>query len=195
MGSGEMASRHTIIISLAAFLALCVAFCAQPAHARRAEIVDAGQELTRNLVLIHFRVDGAFTEGIVEAVHSGASTTFTYNVRLFREVPHLLDTRLFGFQFERTVRYDTLKQTYDVSDNGRHRTADSLEEAERLMTAVNELPVALRSAMEPQASYYVLVKAELAEVELPFVFSPFRFLVAPFDFETGWVRIDLLANE
>ena len=170
---------------------MSVAFIPQIAEARRPLIVDTGSESMANLVLVRFRVEGAFAEDIVEAIQTGAPTTFTYLFRLFQERPSLVDPRVFSMQIQRTIQYDTLRQEYEVGIDGERHVAHSLAEAERLMTDLEEIAVAVVSSLDPNYSYYVMVKAELAEVRLPFVFSFLRFLVAPFDFETRWARIDI----
>jgi hypothetical protein len=160
-------------------------------RAATATITDTGVKFQRGLVLLRFRVDGAFTPEMVEAIQSGLPTTFKFQIRLFRDLDKGPDERVYASQLERTVVYDTLRQQYDVSTGADHWTAKSLDDAERLMTRLDDVAVALVAGLDPNARYYAIVKAELSEVQLPFVLSFLRSFVQIWDFETPWARIEI----
>jgi hypothetical protein len=165
------------------------------ANTAKATIADAGVKFQRGLVLLRFRVDGAFTPEMVEAIQSGLPTVFKFQLRLFRDLDKVPDERVYASQLDRTIVYDTLRQQYDVSTGDDHWTAKSLDEAERLMTRLDDIAVALVAGLDPESRYYAIVKAELAEVRLPFVLSFLRSFVQIWDFETPWTRIEIPARE
>lgn len=171
-------------------IALSVAFCPQSAFARRATIVDTKSSRHINLQMVGFRVQGAFTENLTEAIQTGAPTTFTYLIRMFEVVPGMPDKRIFSFQILRTIQYNTLKREYIITSRQDKRwIVKDLVAAEQRMTVLEEVPVALLSSLEKEKEYYVMVKAELGEVQVPWVFSFLRFLVQIWDFETSWTSI------
>lgn len=185
--------RSALAAAVLTVVALGVAFCPQPAHAD-ATIDGLRYFREGDLLLVAFRLQGAFTDKIVEAIDSGAPATFRYNIRLYRHVPNLVDDRVISFQIERTIRYDTLTQKYRIASNGQRWLAGSRVEAERLMTELLDVPVAHISKLDPSFSYFITVKAELADLQLPFVTGFLRYLFTPWNFETGWVRIKIASG-
>jgi hypothetical protein len=182
-----------IVIACAVALA-GVAFSPQPASAAKASITNTGMRQNGDLVTVHFRVEGAFTDKIIEAINSGALTTFRYSLRVYREVPNLMDERLLSYELSRTIRYDTLKQEYLIASDGEEWVFTAWDEAQRKMTRLTDLPVAVKTTFDGSSRYYVLVKADLENVDLPF-FNFFRFLFSPWTFETPWTRIDYRPGE
>ena len=183
-----MQTRGALILLI---FALTVAFSPQLAEARKAEIVDAAVDRDAEMVTIGFRVEGAFSDSIIEAIQTGAPTSFTYVIQLYRGNKSEPDEHLFTRRLERTIQYDTLRQHYLITGDGPQKIAEDWAGAERLMTIVQDVPVALTSGMDDADEYYVMIKAELEEVRLPFVFSFLRLFVQLWDFETRWTRIDL----
>ena len=188
-----MSRRGWVIVAI--LVASCVGLRPGEAEAAKATIFDTGYKVKGDLVLIRFGVEGAFTKEMVDAIQSGLPTTFTFQIRLFRDLPQLPDERIYTSQIQRTVRYDTLHQQYDVSTGDDHWIVKSLPEAQRLMTRLDDVAVALKASLDPKEKYYAMVKAELAEVKLPFVFSFLRSFAQIWDFETPWTRIDVAREE
>jgi hypothetical protein len=183
--------RRRAALAILVSCLLGVAFLPQPAWARKADIVNMTVGMDGDMVVIGFRVDGAFSQSITDAIHSGAPTSFTYIVELFRQEDAFADERIVSTELERTIQYDTLKRHYVITESNNQKVARDLAAAELLMTDVRDIPVAVSPNLVPGAKYYVMVKAKLGEVELPFFFSFLRFFVQLWDFETRWTRIDL----
>src|SRR3989339_1639720 len=63
---------------------------------------------------VSFEIKNAFTKDIEEGIKSGIPTTFTFFVELYRRRGLWLDETLADMTFRHTVKYDNLKEEYDV---------------------------------------------------------------------------------
>ena len=65
-------------------------------------------------VKVSFEIKNAFTKEIEEGIKSGMPTTFTFFVELYRKQGLWFDKTLAGMTFRHTVKYDTLKEEYEI---------------------------------------------------------------------------------
>ena len=121
--------------------------------------------LTRDdRVLVSFRLSDVFTEEVREAIHSGLTITFVYDVQLKRSATLWLDRTISASTVIATVKYDNLTRKYLVTRkaDGRMAGADTLEreeDAREWLTHFERLPLFSSAALELNAEYYVRVRA------------------------------------
>jgi len=107
---------------------------------------------------VSFRVSSAFSEDLLERVHSGIPLTFRHRVELLgRRVVPLFPRKTLGRTLVlTTVSYDSLTRRYDLErrttgkiwprektppDRVEHQNTSSPEEMEAWMTVLNEVPL------------------------------------------------------
>ncbi|MBI5641846.1 MAG: DUF4390 domain-containing protein [Deltaproteobacteria bacterium] len=152
-----------------------------------ARIDDVKVTLSPNLK-VSFQVRDAFTKEIEEAIASGLPTSFTFIVELEKVNSVWFNEDVGRWEFKHTVKYDTLKEEYDISldetgDIGL-RTKDA-GEMKRLMVTGNS--IAITPAHLAQGEQYDLrVMAELRTVDMPPLLNYMFFFLKLWDFETGW---------
>lgn len=125
-------------------------------------------------VLVSFRLSDVFTEEVREAIHSGLTITFVYDVQLKRSATLWLDRTISAATVTATVKYDTLTRKYLVTRkaDGRMAGADTLEreeEAREWLTQFDRMPLFRSDALEPNAEYYVRVRAHTTPRNAAFV--------------------------
>ncbi|MFQ5464486.1 MAG: DUF4390 domain-containing protein [Thermodesulfobacteriota bacterium] len=176
----------TLVICLAAFLALLL-----PAPAMAAKdptVVDVRVERDHSLK-VSFSVENAFSEGIEEAVMSGIPTSFTFIIELDRARRLWFDKHAGSWRFKHTVKYDTLKEEYEITlggDRGKAiRTSDPAE-MRRLMATVDARVLTTRRPLRKGRRYTVGIKAELHTIRLPFRLDYPLFFLKFWDLETDW---------
>ncbi|MCB9487855.1 MAG: DUF4390 domain-containing protein [Deltaproteobacteria bacterium] len=167
-----------------------------PSHAqsvRGAGIAELSARADGQAYLVSFQVDGAFTEDLEEAIQAGIPTTFTYLFRVKRHVTAWFDERIAEFQVRRTVHYDNIREVYTVllGEKGQTITVNRLDEAQKLMTQFTDMPVAVRGSLTDEGPYYVQIKAQLDQVDVPLNLSDFFIFSALWDFETRWAKVEL----
>ncbi len=131
-------------------------------------------------VTVSFKITGAFTEEIIEKIHSGIEISFKHAIKIYKKNPVFFYRRTI---VERiiltTVEYDTLKKQYTLrkqidEDVGETMLTDNLEEVERWMTEINHFKVGKVSRMKGKKNYFLKVRTSLAPNFLLF-FIPYDY--------------------
>ncbi|MCF8110389.1 MAG: DUF4390 domain-containing protein [Desulfobacteraceae bacterium] len=190
-----MAKHRMLIKFFAVFLLLAVAtpteLCAE--EARLADMV-AGN--TRDNLLLFVKVKGAFTEKMNQAILNGIPTSFTFRIVVEKINPLLIPNKTIAeHRVTHTVKYETLKKRFTVKrswEDNRALTTDSFEEAQKWMSEIKSLPIALIKKLEEDKRYRISAMAELDKVELPFYLDYVLFFVSLWDFKTDWHSIEFI---
>lgn len=147
------------VLALAGGLAVAVAGSAWAQSIRVTPLQRDGQ------VLVSFTLVDGFDEEVRAAIHSGLPTGFTYEVELRRGAALWFDRTTASATVTATVKYNNLTRRYQVS-----RTIDGRLEAEpqvtdsedlvrTLLTTFDKLALFTTAALEPDAEYYLQVRA------------------------------------
>ena len=166
-----------------------------PAFAQDARLVNINISNTRDDLLIYFNVEGAFREKLKKAVLSGATTTFSFYINLYRVRSFWPDKNIADVKVSHTVKYDILKKEFTVKrpwKNSKPVVTKSFPEAQRLMSKIDSLEVVLLSELEKGRRYQTRAKAEVSKLTLPFYLHYVLFFVSLWDFETDWYTIDFI---
>jgi len=150
--------------------------------------VEYGSQLKASFI-----VRDAFKKGMEEAIQSGIPTSFTFIVGLHRRKRMWFDEHIGAWKFRHTVKYDILKEEYQVAIEERNlveKTKD-LEEVKRLMVTCSDVIISPLPALRNGDTYKLMIKAELDTVDLPFILNYMLFFVKLWDFETGWYVYNL----
>lgn len=137
---------------------------------------------------ISFVVEGAFTEEIEEAIKSAIPTSFTFIIKMHRTRGYWFDKHIDTWEFNHTVRYDTLKQEYTVifGEGSEEVKTSDFQDMKRLMSEVREASFPKDYELVSGKEYTLKVMAELDTVELPLYLHYMLFFVHIWDFETDW---------
>jgi len=172
------------------FFLIFLTLFAWPCSAGATEAVIENVDVSLNPpVKVSFRVKDAFTEEIEEAIRSGMPTSFTYFVRLDRVRALWPDETIGEVSFKHTVKYDTLKEEYEVSLDERGgapvRTGKA-DEMKSLMTTCTDVQVTPGAPLKAGEDYELMIKAELRAVDPPFLLKYMLFFMDIWDLETDW---------
>jgi hypothetical protein len=181
--------RHRLILSILASFILCLILDAG-VYAKEARISDVLITNNRDHVLVYAKVVNYLTKDIEAAVMAGVPTTFTYFIDLYQERSYWMDKAVSHIVVRHTVKYDNVKKLFHVTFSGRKESAEfqDLDGAMRAMVDLNGIAVAPMKALVKNKTYYIMIKAELERVKLPFSMEYLFFFVSLWDFETDWYR-------
>jgi len=103
------------------------------------------------------------TPDVRDAIQSGLSTAFSYDVDLRRGSP-IFDRTVASVTITATVRFDNLTRRYQMSRmvNGRieeARPTEDLAAVSSWMTHFERIPLSTTAALETNGEYYVRVRA------------------------------------
>lgn len=162
-----------------------------PADALAAKAHVGGLEVTTvpEALSISFTVDNAFPEGIEEAIKSGVPTSFNFIVEFTRRRRLWFDKAVGRWNFRHTVKYDTLKEEYEITleEKGFFKViTKDYEEMKRIMSSPDSV-VLLPSWGLPRGYRYELsIMAELRTIRLPFRLDYMFFFLRLWDIDTDW---------
>jgi hypothetical protein len=113
-------------------------------------------------VVVSFEMIDAFTPEVRDAIQSGLSTTFSYDVDLRRA--GLFDRTVVSVTISATVRFDNLTRRYQMSRtvDGRLEDARPTEDPTDVrawMTHFERVPLLATTALETNGEYSVHVRA------------------------------------
>lgn len=132
-------------------------------------------------------------EELEKALHSGIPMQFKFFVELFRTRDNWPDEELVTLAFKHTLKYDTLKESYQLEleeRNNRISTYMNLDEAMAAMNDINGLKVIELTKLIPNSSYELRMKAELFKKTLPMNLHYIVPFISMWDIETDWVTIE-----
>jgi hypothetical protein len=125
-------------------------------------------------VYVSFRLSDAFNEDLRTAIHSGVTIMFVYDVELRRSAAAWIDRTLDASTVSAGVRYDNLERRYHVTlwADGRledSKTLDQEDRARAWLTQFDRLNLFSADRLEPNAEYYVRVRARTTPRNTSFV--------------------------
>lgn len=108
-------------------------------------------------------VSDGFTSELEQALRSGLTTTFTYDIDLRRSVSVWFDRGIAGATVTASAQFDTLTGRFQVSRGVDGRIEDSRVSSDkadvvRFLTAFDRLPLFTTADLEPNVEYVVRVR-------------------------------------
>lgn len=128
-----------------------------------------------------------------QALHSGIPMQFTFFIELFRTRNNWPDEELKVMEFKHTLKYDTLKESYQLEieeQKNRIFTYSTLEKATEVMNDINGLKVIELAQLQPDTSYELRMKAELYKKTLPMNLHYIIPFISMWNMETDWFTIE-----
>ncbi len=173
-----------------ALILLCLLLVFPPgATPKEVRLTDMAVTNNRDDLLLFMKVEGAFTEDMVEAIQNGIPTRFSFFIRLEKERPFWFDKTIATRQVTHTIKYNSLKSRYTIKRSWKDNkpvTTGSFEQAKALMTGIESLRVTSLANLVKNRHYRIKAKAELDKITLPFNLHYIFFFTALWDFETSW---------
>jgi len=114
-------------------------------------------------VVVSFDMSDAFTPDVRDAIQSGLSTTFSYDVEV-RRGGGLFDRMVASLTISATVRFDNLTRRYQMSRTVHGRVEDARPTEDqaavgRWLTHFERVPVLATTSLETNGEYSVRVRA------------------------------------
>ena len=170
-------------------LLLVIILMPAASNAQEARLKNITISSADNKLLVSLEVEGAFTQGVMEAILKGVPADFSFFIKLDRSRGWWFDEELADLEVTHTIKYDNLKKEFSVYRSWiDHKPiiTPSLAEAQALMTRINGMPIIALSRMQKNAQYELRAKAQLSKMTLPFYLHYVFYFVSLWDFETDW---------
>ncbi len=184
--SRPMRKALLFIFFMAAFLTVGQAYAASPS------IVNIGVGQSGNLLTVDAKLTNGFNHDLMEVVESGVPVNFTYQIELRRSTPFWKDSLIASAEVVQSVQYDSLQKTFRFLVTGKNvkRKLSTHDKArfQELLTTLKDVPIASFFKLDPEAKYYVRVKADLKTDRFWFPFNHLLFFVPFNDIKTSWAE-------
>jgi hypothetical protein len=171
-------------------IVLCWALGASWALAQSVFIDNVVLTKYQDNLYVYFKLEGAFSREMDEAVKSGIETTFTFYVVLKRHRGGILaDPEIAERIIKHTVKYNALLQEYVVTrdeEGAKPFVTKDFDVAKRIMTQVKFYPLAPLTMLEKGHGYRVEIKCELDKADIPETLRYIFFFSKAWDFSTPW---------
>jgi hypothetical protein len=117
-------------------------------------------------LLVSFRLAQTLTPELQKAIHSGLPVRFVYKVDLKRSSLGWIDRTIASAEVSASVRFDNLTRRYHLSREIDGRIDDTVDPTDSeevawawVTTQFNKMPLFRGTRLEPNAEYYVRVRA------------------------------------
>ena len=119
-------------------------------------------EKDSGFVTVTFNAQGLFSPRIVETLTRGLPATLNYEIQLWKERRMWLDKLVQVNALTYRIRYDPWEDGYRIETRkGRSPAVFDIEHVERSLCVRVKTLVVSTNAIEPQATYYILIRATM----------------------------------
>ncbi len=151
---------------------------------------------TSNTHLLLFGIiQNSEQQKLVQALHNGIPMQYTFFVELLQVKDNWADKKLVSMKFAHTLKYDTLKEQYQLTlEEQRNRVLPftDLEEALMVINEINGLNVIEFTKLTPDYAYELRIKAELLKKTLPMNLHYVIPFISLWNMETDWHTIEFM---
>ncbi len=175
------------------FLVLCAGTSALAETDKEVKFKDITITTSNKHLLLFGVIKNGKHRELEQALHSGIPMQFKFFVELFRIRNNWPDEELVSLEFNHTLKYDALKESYQLElEERKNRTATytDLNKAMAVMSDINGLKVIQLAKLLPDNSYELRIKAELSKKTLPMNLHYIVPFISMWDLETDWVTIE-----
>ena len=186
-------------------LAFCVIFgaditcCVEPSEGAKAKLSKIQAVKIHETVILDATLEGAFNRDITEAVTSGAPTRFRFLIRLMKKRGLWFDKEMKEYIVHHTVAYDVLKKQYLATRSysqgiEENLTTSDWDEMVQWMSELKAVHFSAPELKDPNAKYYLRIRAEMKCIKIPFPLNYLLAFVALWNFDTPWVKVPVDIN-
>jgi len=150
---------------------------------------------TRDDLVSYFKITGAFTEKMSEAVLKGVPASFSFFVSVYRNRYGWFDEKIADLNVSTTLKYNSIKQDFTVVrpwKTDKPFTTESFDQAKDIASNIYNLKIIPLEQLKKGEQYQIRLKAEMNKATLPLYLHYVFFFISFWDFETDWYTIDMI---
>jgi len=185
-----MKNNYYVVVLVCLFIVF--GFMALPMRVQAIEPKMTDILITNNTenVLLYGRLVNGFKPEMELAVLAGIPAIFTLQLEVNQIRSFSWDKKLAAHEIKRTIKYDNLKKTFSVYNNGNSQPVifSDFESAQKVMSDFNGIVAVPLASLVRGGNYYILIKVKMDSARLPLHMENVFFFVSYWDFETAWER-------
>ena len=173
---------------------IITAALAEPAdgNGQKATIKELTATTTEHSLIVFGTLADSFTAEMIEVLHSGLALRFSFFVELYKSTDKWPSELIATRNFQHTMTFDTLKETYKVTleeENNKSTSFASLAEAKFFINEINGVKLIDLQQLLPGQTYRLSMRAELYRKTLPLSLHNVLPFLSWWDVETDWHSI------
>ncbi|MBU1628076.1 DUF4390 domain-containing protein, partial [bacterium] len=147
-------------------------------------------EKNEEIVLVSYKISGAFNELLNQKIESGLPAEFIFRLKVIMKRPPWLEKKIIESKIVNKVTYDNITGKYTVNVKTdveeKEYVFTELAKMQEKMTFIKDFPVIEIDKLTPHREYFLMIRGELTEKKL--MLFPLDFLLSflSVDFSTGW---------
>ncbi len=154
-------------------------------------IQDVVVEARDKGLFVSAKLGNGFQKKTVEDIHNGIPKDFYYYFVLHQREKRWFDEELLSKTILFTVKYDTLKKNYKITqtfDNkSTERTVSEFKNMKDIVTKIKRLKLAPLKILNKTDHLFVSVKSQMQGTKRPFYLDYFLFFIPFLEIDTPWV--------
>ncbi len=160
------------------------------AAAKGARVINVVVEIANQEIVVSADLARGLSGKTVADIHNGIPKDFYYYLLLFQKQRNWFDEEVASKTLQLTVKYDTLKKRYTVSQKEEARvteqTFSDFTSAQQAFLKVDHLKLAPASLLTPGKRYYVGIKSQMKASKFPLYLDYFLFFIPFLELDTPW---------
>lgn len=150
---------------------------------------------TRDDLISYFKITGAFTEKMSDAVLKGVPASFSFFVSVYRKRDAWFDEKIADVNVSTTLKYNSLKQNFTIVrpwKGDKPLITASFDQAKEIACNIYNLKILPLKLLRKGEQYQIRIKAEMNKATLPLYLHYVFFFISYWDFETDWYTINMI---
>ncbi len=182
--------KHGLFVLLLCVASLFASLSEAQAKGERIENVTV--ETVDQEVYVSAKLTGGFRKEIIDDIQNGIPKHFYYYLVLKRKEKNWFDEEILSKTIRYTVKYDTLKKIYAVteSSNGTslEKQFNEFKAMKEMVTQVNHVRIAALAPLKKGERYFVSVQSQMQAAKPPFYLDYFLFFIPFLEIDTPWAN-------
>lgn len=160
---------------------------------KKAKFTETILTTSESHLLLFSMLENSFTDEMIQGVKSGIPIQFSFFIVLDSVTKNWPDKEIVSMQFQHTLTYDTLKETYIVElEESGHKLSRSkfLAETQKTIGEINGLEIFPLKDLIVNGTYRLKIRAELYKKTLPMGLHKVTPFISWWDVETDWHEVE-----
>lgn len=154
-------------------------------------IENVTTEVMGDYILVSASLTGGFQKETVDDIHNGIPKNFYYYLVLQRKEKRWFDEEVLSKTILYTVKYDTLKKSYQVTqtlgEKSIEKQVSDFKAMKEIVTKIERIKLTSVETLKKRDGFYVSVKSQMQAAKRPFYLDYFLFFIPFLEIDTPWV--------
>ncbi len=158
--------------------------------AKGARVINVAVEIEDKDIVVSADLVRGLSDKTVSDIHHGIPKDFYYYLVLFQKQKNWFDEEIASKTLRLTVKYDTLKKHYTVSQKQNEEVTEQVfpdfPSAQQILLKIDRVKLAPVSLLKQGKRYHVGIKSQMKASKFPLYLDYFLFFIPFLELDTPW---------